>query len=260
MLTFIKTFFTNHKYAIIVTGLVIVFAIANFVQFNQKQILQKKVAVAEQNLGAANDTIRVTKDRNGKLEYDKLSFLTSKMSDLEKINTELYKEVKETKGTVNTIIKAGVTIVHDTIPLTINSNVSNGKVTSNFNFDTAYSPGNYHNLRGYTEYDLQTGKSKGELSLDEIAFTATTGIREINGKREIFFKPDYPGLTVTKLQGAQIDANLFSTPKPSLVNLSVSIGYLPVVYNWQTGRTDIFGSNLGINAGLSVNINRLFKK
>lgn len=261
MLEFIKTFFAKHKYAVIITALAIVFAGVNLIQWNQKDTLKKQLVVAEQNLDAATDTLRVTRDRNGKIEYDKLSFLTSSINDLQKLNANLYDEVKATQGKVNTIIKAGVTIVHDTVPLIVNSNVRDGVVTSNFNFDTTYSPGNYRKVSGFTTYNLKTDTSGGLLTSDIIAFTASTGIRELNGKREIFLKPDYPGLVVTHLEGAQIDDNLLKGKSTGpLLNFSISAGYLPVIYNWNTGKTDWFGSNVGVSAGVSINVNKLFKK
>jgi len=41
--------------------------------------------------------------------------------------------------------------------------------------------------------------------MDEIGFSLVTGLRKKDGKLEIFVRSDYPGFTLTKLDGAIID-------------------------------------------------------
>ncbi len=265
VITKVTSFFKANKCAFYVTILAIIFACINFWQFNNNQTLEKQLMVSEQNLAAANDTLRFTKALNGQREANILAFWTNKASNLEKINADLYKEVKNTKGTVSTIIKGGIEIIHDTTYLTAETIPPVSKediIKTSFSFDSTYSPGNFRNLAGYTQYNPKDSSSKGVLLKDNIGMTFVTGVKNLDkNKPEIFLRSNYPGFEVLELQGAVLDPNLFKPKKKApLFIISATVGWVPVTYNVFTKQTEINFQRIGFSAGVGLNIGRLLKK
>lgn len=250
-LTLLTAFFNKNKYSVIVTILAVIFAFVNLVQFNRNEITKKKLEVAEQNLQAATDTIRITKDKAGREEANKFAFLVDELHDLKKMNADLYKEVQNIKGNVSTVIQGDVKVVEKPVPFLVKAEFADSTVRSDFNYDSVYSAGNYRKLAGYTKYNLRTGQSSGEKTVDEIGIKFTTGIKNLDkDKPEIFLKSDYPGFTITELDGAVIDPNLFKKPRQKKLSLGVHVGYSPVSYNINTkkvGFTNQIVGSVGVN-------------
>jgi hypothetical protein len=249
-------YFKRNKFKVIVSALLIVAIL--FILFQQKQVREAKreKQVAEHNLAAATDTIRVTKAKNGQIEFDKLSFIFQEISDLKKANADLYKEVKNTKGNVNTIIKSDLQIVHDTVPLVVKGHLIDSTVVADFSFDTTYSPGNFRKRAGYTKYDLRTGKSSGVLSNDQTGIVLVTGIKNLDkGKPEIFVRSTYPGLEITKVDGAVLDKSLFRKKQP-LITIGASIGYTPLTYDIKDKKFEFKPTRIGGSIGLNFNLFR----
>lgn len=254
ILTFVTAFFNKNKYSVIVSILAVIFAFVNLIQFNRNAVTKKKLEVAEQNLKAANDTIRVTRDRAGRDETNKLAFLMDEISDLKKMNTNLYNEVKKIKGNVSTVIQGDVKVVEKPVPFVVKAELADSTVRADFNYDSTYSPGNYRKLAGFTKYNLKTGETSGEKTVDEIGIKFTTGIKNLDkGKPEIFLKSDYPGFTVTQLDGAVIDPNLFKKPKPKRLSVGVHLGYSPLYYNLDTKKSG-FANQLTGGVGINYKI------
>ena len=259
--SFITGTFKGNKVA---TTAILVALLLGWMQVEQckaKQSLKRQLAVAEQNIKAANDTIRVVKDKAGKDEFDKLSFITDKLSSLEKLNADLAAEVKTIKGKVSTIIKTDVQIVHDTVPLVVTGTLRDSILTNNFDYSKTFSPANFRKFKGYTKYDLRNGQSTGEVTNDEIGIRFKTGIKNLDkGKPEIFISSDYPGFTVTALDGAVLDPTLFSKkPKVKLITTGLNIGWTPTTYDFGTKRFDYNPKRVGVTLGLNINILKLLK-
>lgn len=252
--------FKNNKLATVAIIVALVLGLSQFRQCSKNQILKKKLAVAEHNLAAASDTIRSTKDNNDKDEFNKLAFLTDKLSNLEKLNTDLAVEVKAIKGKVATIITGEVKIIHDTIPLVVKGELIDSTLTTTFDYSKFYSPGNSRVFKGYTKYNLRNGQTGGEVTVDELSMRFSTGIKGLDkGKPEIFLKSDYPGFTVTALDGAVIDPKLFKVKKTPLITTGINIGWTPMTYNLGTKKLNVNLQQLGVTAGLSINIFKLLK-
>ena len=58
---------------------------------------------------------------------------------------------------------------------------------------------------GKEKIDFKVTPLNTLLSKDDIKFNLITGLREKDGKVEIFARSDYPNLTITDLEGAIID-------------------------------------------------------
>lgn len=251
----------NNRTVGAIASVLVMSLLMNLNTCNNNRDLRKQVAVAQHNINALNDTIRVTKDREGKAEYNKLSLLTDKLSNLEKLNSDLAQEVKAIKGKVSTIIKGDVQIVHDTVPLIVKGELVDSTVRADFNFSANYSPGNFRKFVGYTKFNLRNGESKGELTQDSLGIRFVTGIKNLDkGKPEIFLKSDYPGFSVSALDGAVLDPKLFNKKKIPLITTGVNIGWTPTSYDVVTKKFDFKPTRFAVTAGINVNILKLFRK
>lgn len=226
---------------------------------NQNWINQKKAEIAEYNEKVAKDSLKVEKDRQGRVEYNRLAYLTDKVDNLTKLSSELANEVKNVKGKVSTIIQGEVKIVEKPVPFLVRGEFIDSTVTAYFNYDSIYSPGNYRKLSGYTKYDLRSGLTSGLKQTDEFGLKVTTGIKNLDkGKPEIFFKSDYPGFQVTSLEGAVLDPKLFEPKKKTpLITPSLTIGWTPAIWNNKDQKVQVNPGNFGVTAGVGFNIFRI---
>lgn len=228
----------------------------NVVLYKNNLVKDKKIAVAEHNLKAANDTIRIVKDRVNKDEYNKLAYLTNSVNTLAKMNEELAKEIKNIKGNVQTIIQGEVKIKEVPVPFIVKAELVDSTVIARFKYDTTYSPGNFRKLSGYTTFNLKDHTVSGQKELDEIGVKLTTGIKNLDkGKPEIFLKSDYPGFSVTSLEGAVLDPKLFKPKnKTPLITPVFYVGWSPVNYNLQNKNLTFSANNLNIGFGVGFNL------
>jgi type II secretory pathway pseudopilin PulG len=256
----IKTFLNKNWKGLAILLAAALLILWNVHMFRQNWVNEKKAQVAEYNLQVAQDTIRAVKDRQGRVEYDKLAYLTNSVKNLEKLNSDLAAEVKSIKGNVTTIIKGDIKVVHDTVPLIVKAELIDSNVIAHFNYDTTYSPGNYRKLTGYTKYDLKTGSVSGQKEVDETGISFTTGIKNLDkGKPEIFLKSNYPGFQVTSLQGAELDPKLF-TPKKKvpLITPTLFVGWTPVNVNSKDQIVKIAPGQFSAGVGLGFNLFKVF--
>ena len=261
IINLVLSFFKNNRTLGIAIGVALASLLLNLKQCKSARDLRKEVAVAQHNINALNDTIRITKDRQGRDEYDKLALLTDKVSNLEKLNQDLAKEVKAIKGKTATIIKGDVQIVHDTVPLIVKGELVDSTVRADFDFSKDFSPGNFRKMSGYTKYDLRTGNATGQLTSDTLGIRFVTGIKNLDkGKPEIFLKSNYPGFSVTQLDGAVLDPKLFQKKKTPLITTGLNIGYTPVTYDLRTKQFDFNPTRVSVTAGINVNILKLFRR
>lgn len=253
--------FKGNRVAVIAIAVSLILIFFQVQSCNRNKRLKKELAVAEHNLKAANDTIRVVLDRVGKEELNKLAFLTDKVSKLEELNQELYAEVKNIKGRVSTIIKSDIKIVHDTVPLIVKGELIDSVVRTDFDFSKQYGQGNGRKLAGYTKFDLRNGYTSGTLTQDEITMRFTTGIKNLDkGKPEIFLKSDYPGFTATGLEGAVLDPKLFASKKKvPLITVGVGVGWVPITYDIGSKVWSTQLDRVGVSGGINVNILKLIK-
>lgn len=255
--------FKGNRIATVAIAAVLILGLMQWNSCNRNARLKKQLAVAEHNIAAANDTIRLERNKNGDTMSVKLAFLTDKLSNLEKLNKDLYTEVKNIKGKVSTIIKSDVQVkeVEKPVPFLVKAELADSTVTANFSFDTTYSPGNYRKLAGLTQYNLRNGQSNGSLTQSDFGMQFTTGIRNLDkGKPEIFLQSNYPGFTVTALEGAVLDPTLFNKKKVPTITLGVGIGWTPMTYSFATKKSTFDLQQVGVSAGVNINVLKLLRK
>lgn len=219
--------------------LLIICAILIFLLVGQCSSIRKLKNSNNSMINYYTDSLRTERTKNGKLEYDK-SILIASVDDLKKINKDLYDELQEEKGKVKVIIKEVVKIVHDTIYLhdTIYS-LGNDDYRIVWNYEEYFTKDklNYQKLSGNSVIHCKVPPpiSKGTtITKNEIGMSIVTGIKENKGKMEIFVRSDYPGFTVTKLEGADVTNMLKPKVKKFGIGPNVSIGissdFKPKIY------------------------------
>lgn len=172
--------------------------------------LKTNLAISTQNNAALGDSLKVSKNKAGELEYSK-GILVSEKKDLKDYSENLNKELKKTKGKVSelNIILASVGSL-DTV--FIPNDVVEYQDSSfglKWAYNKVYDENNSRHLEGVTKFKLHLDSitSLGtEITTDLFNFNLVTGLKEDeDGIVSIFAKSDYPGFKIGKLEGAIID-------------------------------------------------------
>ncbi len=233
----IKTWFNSNKQRNICIIIIIILLLLMYGSLNIINGLKTDIAFSQQNITALTDTIRVSKNKAGEASFSKSVLVVNNAKDLAKLNKDLADELKKTKGKVyelNRIVVGFKNNPNDTIKIQNTLVVyPKGKYGLAWKYDTVFSPDNSRLLSGLTMFKLDSNNSitplETILSKDELNFKLKVGLREINKKIEIFAESDYPGFSVIKLDGAQINPEnnpvLKKLTSPKKFNIGPTIGY-----------------------------------
>lgn len=215
--------------------------------------------IDKQNIKALKDTLRVTKNKIGELEYSKATLISDK-DDLSGLNKELSEELKKAKGKISELSKYSITVnptkdapIKSTKDTLIKKDDEEHKIT--WNFDKKYNEFNWLKLSGETNFIID---EKGNviplgsnlLTLEE-RINITQGLREKDGLLEVFIKSDHPFFNVNDLESVIIN------PKDHVLNSVIKekakrFGLGPVIgYGFTQNGTTYF-----IGAGLTYSIIR----
>ena len=241
-----------NKLNLYLIGALILVSAFSYVQSCSKNRLQSKLANLEQNVKALNDTVRVTKTKNGELEFNRLTLIAEK-SELQKLNRELAQQVENTKGKV-VFIQGTKVVIHDTVEVPIFiTPTDSGQVISG-RLDTIYSPGNYRTI----DYKINLLKNDTSAHFsEEIGLSVITGLKKNEkGDYEILFRTNFPSVRSVALEGAYIPRNQIKSDfSPRRTTLGLHIGYSPLSYDFNAGA---FKLRNQITAGVGFNY-RLIK-
>ncbi len=246
--------------------LIVSLAIISFLYFRSCSNTSTHENTYRQNLIALQDSIRTYTTKNGEMIFEKAA-LISENDNLKTLNSDLAKEIQYLKD--NPIVVVKTKIVVQEIPVKIpvysdefgNWNENKTQFTQNFkwskqqNFDTD----NWRKLAGSFSITVDTSftLSSSPMSIDtsEFGMSLTTGLTENkDGILEIFVKSNYPGFSVTKLNGALINPTesavlkKYFPPKRWALGTYVGYGMYFDPTNMQSGT----GAQIGI--GLQYNI------
>lgn len=230
-------------------------------QCNRTSNLNDDLKIANMNRIALLDTITTYETKSGKLVFEKNALIASG-KELEQLNSDLAKEVKDLKNNPKIIIKTVTKIVHDTTYL--NNTIikyADGSTGLKWKRDTVFTPDslNYQSLAGESRFLIDTVSGevidKGTiLSTNEFGMSFTTGLTTGKDGYEIFIKSDYPGFKATQINGAIIDKKMIKSNESSIA-FGPSLGY-----------GIIFGNNGNVNHGVIIgvsatyNLNKPIKK
>ena len=241
---------------ILMIGIVVLIAMY-LLQCNGKSNLKDELKISKMNQIALGDSITTYKSKNGTLVYEKSILIASK-KDLKDLNKDLYDEIKDLKKKPKIIFKEKIVVKHDTTKLeTKIVRYPDGSIGLKWDRDTTFSDGNFQKLAGETKFKLDTTGIPSDinttLDINEFGISFTTGLTEGDDTYEIFIKSNYPGFTVTDIQGAIIDKNMITSDESSFV-FGPSIGP-GLVFNGN-------GVHAGVIVGATVtwNLNKKIKK
>jgi len=241
---------------LLIIGLVI-FALLYLRQCDRTSNLSDEVKINSMNQKAISDSVRVEKDKNGILVFEKSTLVASK-KELKELNSNLYNEVKELKDNPKIIIKNTLTVIHDTIKtLTYITNYPDGSIGLRWNYDSTFSEGNFQKLAGETRFKY-VGDSLDvigtSINRNEFGMSVITGLKKGDDTYEIFVKSSYPGFEILNIEGAIIDKSMISTDESSWV-VGPNIGY-----GIALSPSGSINHGIVIGVGVTYNMNKKIKK
>jgi hypothetical protein len=197
---------------------IIVIGVIMFMAFilQQNNNLKNEIIRKEQNITALNDTIKVTKQKNGELQYSITSFITTE-KELKETNKHLYDLVKQQEGKVISLANTIVELRQDSVSLSkalkenheILSKINDSIFISNWSKNYVYDKNNFDLINGRTminfktinDFTIQTDILSKKTQID-ISF----GYKMMDDKRlHVFIQSAYPGFTTKSLEGVYID-------------------------------------------------------
>ena len=203
------------------TLLLIVFFIAACLflrQCNLADKYQREKVQTEQNASYLKDSLIITKNKVGELEYTRSIFATD-LKDLKDQNKNLYQEVKNQYGLVVYISKITGNL-RDSISI-LAGKVGSGNVGTgtnpdgskyiDFSNDTTYSPGNDRHIAGKVDFrmnkDTVDKRTIKVNLLSQQRFTVSTGLEQDKDSKllKIFVNPGSPNMSISSVDGALID-------------------------------------------------------
>jgi hypothetical protein len=225
------------------------------VQCNRNIDLQTDLEKSEVNIEAMQDTITASKTREGKLQYEKATFVTTEKG-LRDLNADLAKEVAEQKGKVAQLNKI-IAILSTPKPGPIGGagSVSGkpcdsiGTYTASWESFAKFDENNFRKLAATTTITVDRAKVKNvitDITQDDLGFDLITGLEKKEGGYEIFVRSNYPGFRPTKIDGAFIpQKDLFPQEKKKRyslgfgpqIGLGLSSTMQPTIY---------FGAGIGL--------------
>jgi len=194
---------------------VIVLIILLMQQCDARKKAEYDLALAGNNIAALNDTIKLTTNRLGNAQYEKRTFITS-VKNLEKLNSELYQEVKAQKGQVAQLTKiVGVLstpkpkdpIDGTTVIKGVPCDSLGGSYLTTWETLQRFDSINSRSLKAQTEIFLKNKKvekSQTKILEDRISFDLVTGLEKKDDGYRIFVRSNYPGFAPAKISGAFI--------------------------------------------------------
>jgi len=170
---------------------------------------QNELSISNQNIVALSDELRISKNKNNDLEYSK-GVLIAEKNDLKNLNKKLDADLKNEKGKVHEINRIIATITQkDTVKVKNEVKVyPNGVYGLKWKYAKQFDSINSRTIAGESKFKFNNDSINDlgtEITEDQIKFKMVTGLREKDGKVEIFATSNYPGLEVVELDGAIID-------------------------------------------------------
>jgi len=215
--------------------IVVIMFILLLQQCNSRKEFEQKLAISNANIYALQDTVKLEKNKSGEAVYSK-SILLAENNDLKSLNANLASEVKKQKGTVVYITKV-VTEINDASKLDSVKNtvvvLPNNAYKLHWAIDTVFDEDNNRKISGECGFTVDTNSTDDstrikpgytKITNDEIGMSLVTGIREKDKKLEIFVEPKFPGVIITKLDGAIVDPKKSSVLKSLFPQKRWSIG------------------------------------
>jgi len=184
--------------------------------------LKKDIKIKEQNLAAADTSIKIYKNNISWLTAEKAIWILSE-KELKKQNSDLYYQFKNQNGKIISLNQVILKLIQDTAflldsikylhkiiekPIQISDSEWKLPWTLMYNWDAT----NYDIFKGYTIAKLDTINLTIEnittnLIYRESQIDLVFGEKVVDNKYQVYITTKYPGLSPTSMQGVFIDPN-----------------------------------------------------
>lgn len=258
---------TNNKFRNILISIIILLLIFLGLSVRKNNGLKTDLNIAEQNQKALSDSVRISKNKAGEIEFSK-NILISKNNDLSKLNSDLASELKKEKGKVSELSKT-IAIIKDKPNTVIELptdlvKYEDGVKGLKWEYDTIFDSKNYRKLKGESQFKINFTPTTYEvvplttkLTDYEVGFDFIQGLRETsNGNVEMFVRSNHPGFEAKDLDAVIINPEThpaltkFTKTKQKRFGVGVNVGYGIYVDNF-TNRAG-FGAQLGVGLTYSI--------
>jgi hypothetical protein len=205
---------------------------------DQLEESKKETERAEWNLQASNDTIKTYRDKNGILNAEiKSMWISAKQR--EEYTSDLEEKYGKLKGKLASSVSIGGSISGTA------KNIKTESIADSiikFSDSKDWGDGNYRNISGVIPYKIQFNRHGDTISTSLVPGKASigynygvslvTGIEMIDGKPNIFVKSKHPELSISSLQGAQVEPEKLDSKKNRWgVGTSLGVG---LIYGYGT--------------------------
>lgn len=211
MKSFIKELL-NSRVVVVILVFLLIFGLAIW-GVSKYQSLETDLEIASQNQSALRDSLRVSKNKVGDLEFSKQVLVAKNKSDVKKLNDRLDDVRKKFTGKVSELTETLASVKGDTVFIDKTEVVdlpNNTKVFS-WEYSKVYDERNSRHLSGETRFKLDTIKNElkalgTRITRDDINFNVIQGLRTTeDGKVEMFAASDYPNFEVEELNSVIIE-------------------------------------------------------
>ena len=247
---------------ILLVAIIAILILLLFRQCDSNSSLKSKLDIQNANLAALKDSVRLQKNKAGEDTYVIKTLLADKNS-LAQLNKGLKDELDKQKGQVIFIDRVVTETVVDTHY--VNNYLTaygNNKFSLDWKYDSIFSPDNYRKFSGNSFFTVDTINNrvipgKTRINEDGLGFSFVTGLREKDKSLEIFVTPKYPGMKITKIEGAVIDPYKSEVLKKMFPDKKFSVGpYVGVGLGTGIGINGkpILGAMFNIGVGIQYSI------
>lgn len=197
-----------------------------------------EIATSEQNMKSLTDSVRVSKNKMGELEYSK-NILIGDIAVLKKYNLELTKKIKDYKGEIHELTNYTIQLEANqktNIPTEV-INYDDFRYGLKWVVDTVYNKNNSRHLSGESIFDINFNTQsititpiKTNIYSDITNISVVQGIRDKGGNLEVFVSSDHPNFKINELNTIIINpddhfAKRFSKTKSKRFGLGLQAGY-----------------------------------
>lgn len=260
--------FINNRAFVYAVIMLLILLLAGQCKRNSNLVRDNKIK--DQNISAANDSIKTYIDKNGKLISEKTIWILTE-NQIKKENKYLYDLIKSQDGKIISLnnvvlgLKQDTVILHDTIKylkpfifnaVKLNSNTWSLPWELNYKWDDKGK--NWDTFKGHSIINIDTINfeviHKSTL-LDERTgnIELIFGEKVIDNKLNVYITTEYPGLSTKSMQGYFIDPNSSKYIKSLIkknhwfTGFSLSLGISPAYDFFYKRPTIVIGPTLGIS-------------
>jgi|AntRauTorckE6833_2_1112554.scaffolds.fasta_scaffold00695_14 hypothetical protein len=202
----------NSRVAVTAIIFLMIFGVAYW-GYNKYQSIEQDLEIAKQNQLALRDSVRVSKNKIGQLEYSKQILVAKNESDVKKLNDRLAEVKGRFTGKISQLTETIANIKSDTVFVEKTKLVELPDNTKAFvwDYERVYDERNYRFISGETRFKLDTTTNAmtaigTKITRDIIKFNIIQGLRTTEeGNVEMFASSDYPNFEVKELNSVLID-------------------------------------------------------